>query len=128
MTSDHKDLHYLTIHESCRLIRGKVISPVELTRAYLNRIEAVDGQLHAYYALRAKAALMEARLAEAEILQGHYRGPLHGIPVAVKDQFDLQGIPATIRMRNSQEQEKTVDATVVAKLKGGPAQFYWANS
>ena len=121
MTIDHKDLHYLTIHESHRLIRSRALSPVELTRAYLDRIEAVDGQLHAYYVLKAEAALAEARLAEAEILQGHYRGPLHGIPVAVKDQFDLQGIPAAIRNRNTEEREKTVDATVVAKLKDAGA-------
>ncbi len=121
MNSINKDLHYLTIHEAHRLIRTRAVSPVELTRAYLDRIQALDDRLHAYYVLRTEEALAEARRAEAEILQGYYRGPLHGIPVAVKDQFDLEGIPAAIRNGSARDRDRTPDATVVAKLKDAGA-------
>src|SRR5918996_6506955 len=97
MPAEKKDLHYLTIHGARRLIQSRALSPVELTRAILERIDAVAGQLHAYVNLMAESALMEARIAEAEILKGHDRGALHGIPVAVKDQLDVKGAPAEIR-------------------------------
>src|SRR3989304_3644866 len=76
-----KPLYYLTIHEAHQLIQKRELSPVDLARAMLERIEAVDGEIHAYYDLMADSAMAAARGAEAEILQGRYRGPLHGIPV-----------------------------------------------
>ena len=60
-------------------------SPVELTRAFLERIDAVDGQLHSYITVLEEGAMAAARSAEADILRGDYRGPLHGIPIALKD-------------------------------------------
>ena len=114
MSAQEKPLFYLTIHEAQKLIQSRALSPVELTRALLKRIEAVDGQLHAYLNLMADSAMAEARAAETEILQGQYRGPLHGIPVAVKDQLDVKGAPALIRRNNSQACE---DATAVHKLR-----------
>ena len=114
MSAEKKPLYHLTIHEAQKLIRSRALSPVELARAILKRIEAVDGQLHAYLNLMADSALAEARAAEAEILQGRYRGPLHGIPVAVKDQLDVAGAPALIRKKKSQAAE---DATAVRKLR-----------
>jgi aspartyl-tRNA(Asn)/glutamyl-tRNA(Gln) amidotransferase subunit A len=90
-----------------------VLSPLELTRAVLDRIQDVDGKLHAYIQVRADGALQEARTAEAEILSGRWRGPMHGIPVAVKDQLDIAGAPARIR----QFTEGVGDATVVRKLR-----------
>lgn len=113
MAAQEKPLFYLTIHEAQKLIRSGALSPVELTRAILKRIEAVDGQLHAYLNLMADSALAEARLAEAETLQGRTRGPLHGIPVAVKDQLDLKGAPAAIRKKDSSSE----DSTAVGKLR-----------
>ncbi len=113
MPAQEKPLFHLTIHEARKLVQSGALSPVELTRAILKRIEAVDGQLHAYLNLMADSALAEARRAEAEILQGHYRGPLHGIPVAVKDQLDVKGAPAAIRKKGSSSE----DSTAVHKLR-----------
>ena len=79
-------------------LQKREVSPVELTRAYLDRIHAIDGNLHAYVNLMEESALDEARAAEQEIRQGRYRGPLHGIPVAVKDQYDVAGALAAVRI------------------------------
>ncbi len=117
MPIEEKPLFHLTIHEAQGLIRSGALSPVELTRAILKRVEAVDGQLHAYLNLMADSALAEARLAEAEILQGNYKGPLHGIPVGVKDQLDVKGAPATIRRKESSELHASEDSTAVHKLR-----------
>jgi aspartyl-tRNA(Asn)/glutamyl-tRNA(Gln) amidotransferase subunit A len=107
-----KPLYYLTIDQARKLIRDKALSPVELTRAVLDRVRAVNGRLHAYLNLMADSALAEARAAEAEILRGNYRGPLHAIPVAVKDQLDVEGAPAQIRKNKTSE-----DSTAVRKLR-----------
>ena len=114
MSAQEKPLFHLTIHEAQKLIQSRALSPVELTRAILKRIEAVDGRLHAYLNLMADSALAEAHAAEAEILRGDYRGPLHGIPVAVKDQLDVAGAPAAIRSSKPQRSE---DSTAVHKLR-----------
>src|SRR6516225_142323 len=108
MAVAEKPLYYLTIHEAQQLIKNRKLSPVELTRAVLDRIQAVDGKLHAYINLMA-----DARSAEAEIQQGKWRGPMHGIPVAVKDQLDVEGAPARIR----QFTQGVGDATAVKKLR-----------
>ena len=114
MTLGEKPLYHLTIHEAQQLIQSRRLSPVELTGAILKRIESVDGRLHAYLNLMADRALAEARVAEAEILKGEYKGPLHGIPVAVKDQLDLQGAPALIRGGKGPFAE---DATAAQRLR-----------
>jgi aspartyl-tRNA(Asn)/glutamyl-tRNA(Gln) amidotransferase subunit A len=113
MPAPEKPLFHLTIHEAQKLIRSRALSPVELTAAILKRIEAVDGQLHAYLNLMADSALAEARVAEAEILRDRHKGALHGIPVAVKDQLDIKGAPAAIRQRDLSAE----DATAVHKLR-----------
>ena len=113
MAIAEKPLHYLTIHEAQKLIHDRALSPVELTRAVLDRIGAVDGRLHAYINLMADSAVEEARKAEAEISRGNWRGPMHGIPVAVKDQLDVEGAPARIR----QHTKGVGDATPVKKLR-----------
>jgi aspartyl-tRNA(Asn)/glutamyl-tRNA(Gln) amidotransferase subunit A len=112
-------LYYLTIEQARKLIRDKALSPFELTRAILDRIRALDGRLHAYLKLMAESALAEARAAEAEILSGNYRGPLHGIPVAVKDQLDVKGAPAEIRKNKT-----TGDSTAVRKLREAGAIIF----
>jgi aspartyl-tRNA(Asn)/glutamyl-tRNA(Gln) amidotransferase subunit A len=113
MPAVDRPLYYLSIHEAQNLIRARALSPVELTRAVLDRIQAVDGTLHAYLQVMADSAFQEARTAEAEILSGNWRGPLHGIPVAVKDQLDVAGAPARIR----QFTQGVGDATAVRKLR-----------
>jgi aspartyl-tRNA(Asn)/glutamyl-tRNA(Gln) amidotransferase subunit A len=117
MAAENKPLFHLTVHEAHELIRSHRLSPVELTRAVLARIDAVDGRLHAYLNLMAKSAIEEARVAEAEILQGRCRGPLHGIPVAVKDQLDVKGAPAAIRKRDPRAGRAGEDSTAVRKLR-----------
>ena len=74
------ELAFLTIAEAARLIEQKRLSPVELTTALIRRTEALDPQLNAYLLLTADRALDQARQAEHEIMTGHYRGPMHGIP------------------------------------------------
>src|SRR6476619_1539870 len=76
------DLHFLTIAEAAGLIERRQLSPVALTRAFLERIAAIDPQLNAYLLVTAEQALDQARVAEAEIMAGRYRGPMHGIPFA----------------------------------------------
>jgi aspartyl-tRNA(Asn)/glutamyl-tRNA(Gln) amidotransferase subunit A len=113
VTIVEKPLYYLSIHEAQQLIHKRDLSPVELARAVLERIQSVDEKLHAYIDLMADNALDEARAAEAEILRGNWRGPMHGIPVAVKDQLDVEGAPARIRQHTT----GVGDATAVRKLR-----------
>ena len=113
MAVAEKPLYYLTIHEAQQLIRERKLSPVELTQAVLDRIAAVDGKLHAYINLMADGAMTAARAAEAEIAKGNWRGPMHGIPFAVKDQLDVEGAPARVR----QFTQGVGDATPVRKLR-----------
>jgi len=113
MAVAEKPLYYLSIHEAQQLIRERKLSPVELTQAVLDRIAAVDGQLHAYINLMADGAMVAARAAKAEIAKGNWRGPMHGIPFAVKDQLDVDGAPARVR----QFTQGVGDATPVRKLR-----------
>jgi len=113
MAIAEKPLYYLSIHEAQQLIHNRQLSPVELTRGVLDRIAAVDAKLHAYINLMSDNALAEARAAEAEIASGRWRGPMHGIPIAVKDQLDVAGAPARIR----QFSKGVGDATAVRKLR-----------
>src|SRR5262249_62133821 len=103
-----------------QLIKNRKLSPIELTRAVLDRIRAVDGKLYAYINLMAERAMADARSAEAEIQQGKWRGPMHGIPVAVKDQLDVDGAPARIR----QFTKGVGDATAVKKLREAGAGIF----
>jgi aspartyl-tRNA(Asn)/glutamyl-tRNA(Gln) amidotransferase subunit A len=89
------DLHYLTIAEASRLIRAGSLSPVELTKAFLDRIPALDPQLHAYLLPLPDQALAAARQAEAEIAGGGWKGPLHGIPIGLKDIYNTAGVRTT---------------------------------
>jgi aspartyl-tRNA(Asn)/glutamyl-tRNA(Gln) amidotransferase subunit A len=113
MAVAEKPLYYLTIHEAQQLIRERKLSPVELTKSVLERIAAVDDRLHAYINLMADGAMAAARAAEAEIAKGNWRGPMHGIPFAVKDQLDVEGAPARVR----QFTQGVGDATPVRKLR-----------
>lgn len=79
------DPHYLELTELSRRIHARELSPVEATTAQLARIEKLDGLLKSYAHMMAEAALIQARAAEAEIMRGEIRGPLHGVPIAVKD-------------------------------------------
>ncbi len=109
--------HYLTIMELADLLRGKEVSPVEVTEAMLARIEALDGNLNSYATIMAEQALSEAGTAEAEIAAGRYRGPLHGIPIAVKDLCYTKGIRTMGGAAVLKDHIPDHDATVVTKLR-----------
>src|SRR5260370_17764753 len=85
---------YLTIAEAARLIEKKELSPVELVDSRLDRITRLDGRLNSFIRLLADEARRDARTAENEIAAGRYRGPLHGIPIGLKDTYETPG-PAT---------------------------------
>ena len=89
------DLAWLSLRELASLIRDRRLSPVEVVRAMLDRIERLDSYLRVFITLTAEQALDEARQAEAEIARGAYRGPLHGIPVAHKDVYCTRGVRTT---------------------------------
>lgn len=115
MTSG-SDLHYLELVELARRFRAKEVSPVEATRAQLARIQALDGRLRSYALVLAEQALAQARRAEAEIARGEVRGPLHGVPIAVKDLCWTKGVPTAAGMAVHRDFRPEKDATVVRKL------------
>ena len=117
MTQHHDALHYLTIHEASGLLRDGRLSPVELTRAFLERIEELDPTLHAYITVLGEGAMAEARIAEEEIRRGDYRGPLHGIPIALKDLYDTAGVRTTAASKVMADRVPSQDATTTARLR-----------
>ena len=116
VTADQR-LYFLTIHQAGELMRRGELSPVELTRACLDRIADTDDRLHSFILLLADEALEQARVAESEMLRGEYRGPMHGIPFALKDLYDTAGIRTTSGSRVDIERVPTRDATTTARLK-----------
>jgi len=114
-------LHYLSLSEVARLIEAKEISPVELTQMMLNRIHTLDVRLHSYATVMADEALAAARAAEREIQSGNYRGPLHGVPIAVKDLCYTKGVRTMGGLKVLRDFIPDFDATVVAKLEAAGA-------
>jgi aspartyl-tRNA(Asn)/glutamyl-tRNA(Gln) amidotransferase subunit A len=112
-----QELAYKPITELAQLIRSREISPVELVQTYLERIERYDGFLKSYITVCREEALQAAREAEKAVLAGQGLGPLHGIPIALKDQFFTRGIRTTCGSRIWSEFVPDYDATVVAKLR-----------
>ena len=110
------ELAFLTIAEAARLIEQKRLSPVELTTALIRRAEALDPQLNAYLLPTPDRALDQARQAEQEIIDGGYRGPMHGIPFALKDIYTTAGIRTTGHSRICLDAVPSTDATAVRKL------------
>ena len=92
------DLHYLELTELAARIRAREVSPIAVTRAQLDRIAALDGELCSYALVMADVAMAQAKAAEAEIAAGRYRGPLHGVPIAVKDLCWTKGVPTAAGM------------------------------
>src|SRR5262245_2127537 len=111
------ELEHLTLTEAAALLRRRDISPVELTRAVLERIERYEPRLNCFITVTAEEALDAAARAEQEIGAGRYRGPLHGVPLAVKDLIDTAGTRTTSGSRIFADQVPGEDATVVARLK-----------
>src|SRR5689334_17629791 len=111
------DHTYGSITEVSELIRQEKVSPAELVIACLERIERLQPQLNAFIMVTAETALQEAKIAEREIQQGKWKGPLHGIPVGVKDFFDTAGIRTTAAFAALKDRVPAKDAEVVTKLK-----------
>ncbi|MBI4310989.1 MAG: aspartyl/glutamyl-tRNA amidotransferase subunit A [Chloroflexi bacterium] len=121
MTTTTQEPCLLTIQQAGGLIRSRKLSPVELTTAFLQRIDALDGKVKSYVTLTADTALAEARRAEAEVTRGQYRGPLHGIPIAFKDLYDTKGVRTTAQSKVHEHRVPGEDATAVAMLKAAGA-------
>jgi len=115
------DLHFLSAGDAARAIATRELSPVELMTALLARIERLDPRLNAFIRLDGDAAMAAARTAEAEAAVGRLRGPLHGVPVGIKDIIDVAGLPTTCHSKILQDNMATSDAVCVAKLRGAGA-------
>ena len=111
------DTLFLSVRELGQRIKSRKLSPVELTEAYLERSLMLGGRLNAYATLTTALAMQQARTAEAEIKEGFYRGPLHGIPYAAKDLLAVKGFPTTWGARPYANQKFDQDATVIKKLE-----------
>jgi aspartyl-tRNA(Asn)/glutamyl-tRNA(Gln) amidotransferase subunit A len=112
-----RDHRYSGIAELSDLLRSQEVSPVELVSECLKRIEAYNPKLNAFITVTAERALEYARKAEGELKDGEWRGPLHGIPVAVKDFFDTAGIKTTAAFEHFRNRVPAKDAEVVRLLK-----------
>src|SRR5260370_29906788 len=113
------DVAFLTIAELQRLYATHDLSPVEATKALLGRIAAHDGKLHSFLRLTEEAALAEAQEAERERMAGTRRGPMHGIPYALKDIIQTAGILTTGHSKLRQDHVPAADAELVRRLKAG---------
>ncbi|MFI5322430.1 MAG: Asp-tRNA(Asn)/Glu-tRNA(Gln) amidotransferase subunit GatA [Thermodesulfobacteriota bacterium] len=122
------ELPFLTIGEASRLIKGKEISPVELTQTVLDRITKLDGELNTYITVMGEKALAAARASEEEISSGGYRGPLHGIPLGLKDIFVMKGVPATCGSKMLENFFPPYDAAVTKKLLDAGAVIVGKNN
>ena len=98
------------------LIKSRQVSPIELTMAMLDRIERLDSSLHSFITVSRDLALQQARAAEKEILKGNYRGPLHGVPIAVKDLIYTKDMRTTCASQILADWVPQYDATVIEKL------------
>ena len=118
---EKSEIPFFTATELAGLIKSREVSSVEATQAYLDRIDAVDSQLNSYITVCREEALDQARSAEDQIAAGNYRGPMHGIPVGVKDQFNTKGILTTGGSSILKDFVPDEDSTVVSKLKNAGA-------
>ena len=117
MNNTESSLCFLTISEASSLIRTRKISPVELTKAFLNRIEKLDSTLRAYITVLSDHAVKDAINAEESIVKGHYKGALHGIPIALKDIYWTKDVRTTANSRILENWKPSENATVVERLK-----------
>lgn len=118
---DSAELWRVDLSEASEGFRNRKFSSVDLTRACLNRIDAVDKNLNAFITVTAESALHQADLADAEIRRGQWRGPLHGIPIAIKDNIDTAGVRTTAASAVFQNRVPERDAEVVKRLKDAGA-------
>src|SRR5262245_21579780 len=117
--SGEQDLTYATIAEVADRIKRKEVSPVELTEFELSRIEELDPKINSFYTVFEDEVRAAARNAEAEIRRGEYRGPLHGIPIGIKDIYECG--PTTCGSKPLANYVASSDCTAVSKLKNAGA-------
>ena len=110
-------LCYLNISEAAALIRDRKLSPVELTKAHIERIDRLNPEIKAYVTRTDEQALADARVAESDINAGHYRGALHGIPVSFKDLYDTAGTRTTGQSRVFADRVPAEDSASVASIR-----------
>ena len=129
-----QDLTDLTLAAAAAQIKNREFSPVELTELMLARIDRLNPELVAYVTVAREEALSDARAADAEIRDGKYRGPLHGIPLSIKDNIATRGIRTTAGSKVLEDCVPDFDATVVARLReagavilGKTNMHEWAN-
>jgi amidase len=118
---EHTDLCFLPLTKLSELLRNRAVSPVEATRAVVDRIRRLDPSLHAYLAVLEERAMARATEADREIRAGHWRGPLHGVPVAVKDLCHTAGFATTCASRLLRDWRPEPSATVVERLEAAGA-------
>ena len=111
------ELPFLSAGDLSRLIQSKEVSPVEATEAYLDRIASLDHRFNSYLTVMREQALADAQQAEEDIASGQHKGPMHGVPVAVKDQFWSKGVRSTGGSRILADFVPDEDATVIANLR-----------
>lgn len=117
-----------TISELAPRLRSRQISPVELTRECLGRIDKLNSALNAFITVTAESALVEARAAEAEIARGEWRGPLHGIPIGLKDLIDTAGVRTTSASKLHATRVPIEDAEVVRRMRSAGAVILGKNN
>lgn len=115
------DLAWLSVAEGSRLLRAKKLSPVEWTRALLDRIAAIDSQYNTFLMVAPDKALAVAKTAETEIARGQWRGPMHGVPYAAKDIFDVAGMATTCHSKIRKGHRAKANAFVIRKLRDAGA-------
>jgi aspartyl-tRNA(Asn)/glutamyl-tRNA(Gln) amidotransferase subunit A len=115
------DLTELTAEGASRMIRARTLSSLELTRAYLERIEQLQPRINAYVTVTAELALEQARALDAEIASGRWRGPLHGVPIALKDNIDTAGILTTGASALFENRVPESDAEIYRRLRDAGA-------
>src|SRR5579863_8532456 len=119
---------FTSISELSRRLRLGEVSPVEITQRCLERIEKLNPALNAFITVLAELAMEEAKMAEAEILNGEWRGPLHGIPIAVKDLIDTAGVWTTAASALYKDRIPLKDAEVVRRLRVAGAVIIGKNN
>lgn len=116
-----EELAYLSLLDVSRLLHGRTLSPVELTKSVLGRIEELNPRLNAYITVAPELAMAQAQQAEREIARGGWRGPLHGVPIGLKDNIDTAGIRTTGGSRPFTARMPDRDSAVVTLLRNAGA-------